>query len=771
MIHKQAYRKTGALLLFLCLGCQFANVRADGLPGEFLLDQRWRDIISDRSPLSNPAFLTRENYITGRIVFTPSVQGAFNFGEVGLTVPIGLTQSVGLSYVGESSEIDSLINTTSTQTGFQDNLFMGTYAWNFWKGMSIGANVNVLAQNAYGETRLGYGLDLGASYRLPRNAVIGNHMLGINAQNLLAPQLPATSAANNAETYSRNLRLTLNSNYWEKQVESNFDFCIKDFLASADEFKDSALRLVSPKLEWEFSGRLGVSILKTLRLYGLFGINNVGFEFWGIAIGGNFPVVNQGRDLKFAYQLNKAEPEGIWSNTMYLIGQAGRSREEAYARRMARRSDVTPNLIYLNALKLYSAGKYWEAFFLFSQILNEYPDFFKNDWVTYYSGNCQEQLDMREIAVMSYNSLKLEYAQSIANYHAELGLMRICYRNEDYGCAMRQFDLLNGPAVPDSIKFAADFVMGQIDMANKDYSKAVALFNTVPPEHPDYLFAQHSAAVALLSVDKTADAVAYLTTCINGVPTTPAQKEIVNRSLLFLSYLLYENLIQEDRPLSKAITLLRKIPPGSIYHDEALLLLGWTAVKAHQGADCIAAGQPLQSTKNPLFHFEGSLIAAYGHTIQKDYAGAKGILEDASSSLAALKPPTQDSLGREKQSYISTRTSYDFLAKKMAECSQKQQSGAVVQENASLHDQQRDLKTKLDESMSYFDWYKKASFLTRNVAAIKEDITYLLAVVSKRTSETGSQKEYNKMIDKQKNIDKEIEKLKGKLENLKDNKK
>ena len=85
----------------------------------------------------------------------------------------------------------------------------------------------------------------------------------------------------------------------------------------------------------------------------------------------------------------------------------------------------------------------------------------------------------------------------------------------------------------------------------------------------------------------------------------------------------------------------------------------------------------------------------------------------------------------EKQKYIATRTSYDFLAKKIAECAQKQQSGDVLRENSTLHDQQRDLKDKLDVWMNFFDWYKRNRFFTRHISDIKEDISYLLAVVSK----------------------------------------
>jgi preprotein translocase subunit SecD len=137
---------------------------------------------------------------------------------------------------------------------------------------------------------------------------------------------------------------------------------------------------------------------------------------------------------------------------------------------------------------------------------------------------------------------------------------------------------------------------------------------------------------------------------------------------------------------------------------------------------------------------------------------------NASEKLATLKPPSEDSLSLQRQRYLDVRASYDFLARKVAECAQKQQNGDALQENNTLHGQQRDSKVKIDLSLSYFDTYHKESFLTRNISSIKEDVNYMLAVVSKRTVDKAGAKEYNKMLEQQKGIDKEIEKLKDELQ-------
>jgi len=765
MRHKKAYTtRTWWMVIIFCAG-QLATIRAD-LPGDFVITQRWRELFSKYSAASNPAFLTEENYLAVRGVFFSTISDNSLLFEGGATLPIGLYQSLGLTWIGQSSSIENVVNNPlASSPKYSIDNFLASYAINPWNGLSVGANATLAMQNSFGFSSMGYGVDIGLSYRLLKNALLGTHLIGVTAQNLLTPTLKTES--DGTEPFARNLRLTLLSNFWEKRIETNFDYCIKDFISSSDEWaKDSA-----KMSRWEFTGRISFNVLQMIKISGLFGIDKLKNSYFGLVIGANVPAANQGRDLGGAYQYtsNSSNQNTTVGNSVYLRAELGRHREEMYARKMARQLDAAPNELYMKALGYYSEGKYWDAYFLFSQILNEYPDFFKNDWVTYFSGSCQENLDMREIALLSFNALRMEFSQSTALAPANLASMRIYYRNGDYANVSREYQALQAPGVSDSIQNSAAFVMGQAHMAQKNYQKACELFKRIPPEHPDYVFAQHSAAIAYLTTNNPTEAVNYLQNCINVIAVTPAQKEAVNRSYLYLGYILYENLINEDRPLSKAVSLLRKIPQTSIYYNEALLTLGWTAIKAQQAGDCITMGQALQNCKNPVFYFEGSLISAYGNMRQGNYLQAKDILVGASEKLANLKPPSEDSLSLQRQRYLDVRASYEFLARKVAECAQKQQSGDVVQENNSLHAQQRDSKSKIDLSLSYFDTYHKESFLTRNVSAIKEDINYLLAVVSKRTADKASAKEYNKMMDKQKDIDKEIEKLKGQLE--KENKK
>ncbi len=116
----------GRTWLAVCLVGQVFLAGAQGLPGENLVTQRWRDLFSNYSPLSNPAFLTQENYLTPRGAFTPQLQGNSQLWEIGLTLPIGLYQSAGISWIAENATIDTMAQSPGATYTFQNNFLMAT---------------------------------------------------------------------------------------------------------------------------------------------------------------------------------------------------------------------------------------------------------------------------------------------------------------------------------------------------------------------------------------------------------------------------------------------------------------------------------------------------------------------------------------------------------------------------------------------------------------------------------------------------------------------
>ncbi|MBD3344756.1 MAG: tetratricopeptide repeat protein [Chitinivibrionales bacterium] len=781
MMNTNCYTRKIGVVLLLVAG-MISSISAAGLPGEYLITQRWRDLLSPYSPLTNPALLTEANYITARGAFAPTLGNSFKLGEIGVTVPIGLYQSVSVSWIGLGSgqfsgytwdNDEQTMKKTDGEISSQHNFFMLSYAINPWNRLSTGVNVNFAHESLFGEEQRFSpmpGIDFGISYRAFRHPVIGNHLFGLTFQNILAPTLKSDVEELEGDVYSRNLKLSWLATFWEKRISSGMDFDIKDWLTQADEFKEvsnEGLVDAASKVEWELSYRLGFWLLRIFKLYGQFGLSDKPVEgnelpgYWGFAGGFNMPSVNNGRDVEFLYQYNSMfEGDNISTHTIYGRAEFGLHREEIYARRMARMLDASPNDLYNKALTLYHQEKYWDAFFVFGQILSQFPDFFKNDWVNYYLHSCQEELDMRQTSWEGYNDAISKYPQSEIVPYADLGIMRVAYREGDDVAVTTQFNRLNAPAVPDSLKYHAFYIMGQVHAKKKEHAKAIQLFENVPEYHPDYVFAQHSLAVTYMRQDKSTEATEALENAIQTEAKREDQRECVNRSLLLIGYVFYEEL-----SLSKAVTALRKIPNSSYFYEDALLGLGWTGVKARQWADCAQAGQALQRTSNKIaVQAEGALLEAYSAMMKKSYDEAANILRQALNKIEDYDGPPEDSLTLRKEKYQRNREQYETVAQSAEELALVRQTSLVLRMIDSLHIHQKEEKQAIEDFLTYTDEFERRSFFSQGIDKVKSDIEYALATAEKLSE--GTSVAPKQEIEKQKELDMEIEKLKEEMKKL-----
>ncbi len=785
MSARRCLRKRGGAGLFLLvvLGAT-VTVRADGLPGEFAVTQRWRDLFWTHSAVNNAAFLTEENYTTMRLGFAPTVGAQFTLMEAGLSVPIGLYQTAGVSWLGNFSgsyprtEISgSELVQTDEDISTSENLFLFTYAINPWNRLSVGANVTLVYQSLFPElgdearTNIGYGFDLGATYRLLRHPWLGIHLMGLSMQNILAPNFSVESGSK--ESYARNLKLSYAMYLLERRIEVGADYDIKDFFSQADAFKTLGAGGeyvdAAQNLETELSFRLGVWLLRVFKLYAQFGLGEKGPEgeelpgYWGFAAGMNVPSVNQGRDLEVLYQFNNMlQGERVLSHTIYTRVEVGKHREELYARRMARLLDASPNDLYNKALTLYHQEKYWDAFFIFGQILAQFPDFFKNDWVHYYLRGCQEELDMREGSRDGYEHAIKTYPQSEVVPYCDLGIMRINYRNGNNAAVSNQFTKLNKMSTPDSLKHHAYYLMGETQMRQKNYAKAIQLFSVIPASHPSYVFAQHSQAVAYVLSNNMQRARESLEAAIQAEVSTPEQKEAVNRSLLLIGYLFYE-----EQWLSKAVTALREIPSSSYYHEDALLGLAWTAVKAQQWGDCLTAARNLQKTSEKLvLQSEAALLEAYGLLMQQNYSEAVTVLQMGIDKINKASAPDEDQLAVKGQKYQNDRIGYNEIAESAYELAMARQSELVVSMIDSLHTRQKSARKEIDDYLKYADEFERMKFFARNIETVKSDMDYALATAENLKGQKEVQQVEDETIEEQQDLQQEIEKIREEMEQL-----
>lgn len=758
-------RRCASVLMLWTVGA--VCVYGDGLPGEYVLTQRWRNMIANRSPMTNPALMTEDNYLSVRGAFAPILRGEFNLFDGGVTYPIGLYQSAGIEVIGELDgnikegylDGSGRLQISNEEVSNTNMVVVGAYGIHFWNKLSAGLSVKGAVQTLYGKPTTGAMFDLGLTYRLLRHALFGDHLVGLSTQNLLP-----VGFGEGEEEYSRDVKLTWLGNFWERRIEGAIDIDFKDFLADAEAFQIGA-ETYTWQPEWDINLMGGFWLLRIFKVFLQVGFDQKIIDYWGLALGLNIPTVNNGRDLEFFVQYNVMPAEGSEATglTFSLKADFGKHREEIYARRMARLASLSPNELYNLARRLYSEKKYWDAFFVFSRIVVEFPDFFKSDWVKYYRASCQEELDMRDVAIANYESTKKEYPLSGAVPYADLGLMRVHYRNGDFAQVANQFVELSKPNVPDSLRYHGAYLMGQTNLQSNDPLKAIQVLGTIPEGHPDYIFAQHAIAIAHVRAGSDmSQVIAALENCIGSKAVTSAQKEIVNRSYLFMGYIFYE-----ENALSKAVVALRMVPTNSYYAEDALLGQGWTALKARQWTDCVSTGSLLTKTTNKdVLKCEGMLIRAYGHLLQKDYSQALSVLQDAHQMVMPLTQLSDDTLNYSRMQYESNRMSFNFLAEKVENISKAGQTSTIAATTDSLHTQQIDFVKGFKEFYTFSDEFKRTSFFTRSVDVVREDIEYALATVQKLVGQKDVQKVQEQAVEQQKKLDEEIDKLKREMEQL-----
>lgn len=755
---------------------------ADGLPGEYYITQRWRDLLAPYSAATNPALLTEANYVTVRGAWSPSLGNAFVLYEGGVVVPIGLYQSVGFTVLGVSSNEPIIPATFDPSTGtiieegapFYDNhmMFMGTYAINPFNKLSLGVNLNVFRTPNFGEEIWGLGLDLGLTYRVANHSLLGEHIVGINFQNAISPNIFARPEGDDIQlqTQSINAKISWLAKMWDRRIDAGIDFDIKDFTTQVANFAGNAIIDTdgditnildgAKKIEFDFSSRIGFWILRMFNVYGHFGTGHV-----GVSGGVNLPSIFGGRDFQASYQfMSITDDDNAMTHTVYVRSEFGAHREQIYAKKMAHQAQIGPGRLYNQALTMYHNGQYWDAFFIFGRIITEYPDFFRNDYVTYYMGLCQENMDMREIATETFNEALSEYPKSPVVPLSQLGLLRIAYRDVNYVLVEDLYNQINLPTTADTIKAAAAYYYGSVKLNEGQAMAAIQLFSTIPMTHADYPFAQHSIAIAYALENNLSKTLEHLDNVIQFVAVTDEQKEIANRSYLLLGFLYYEGTAGEgQQSLAKAVASLRNIDSDSPYYVEALLGRAWIALKSGQWEDCLSAATELEKqTNDPVLKTEAALMIAYYHMVKKNYTASVQLLTDAEKIITEYTAPADTDLQTEENEYYNDRANYYDIAQKAKELALVNQSSYVLQQIDSLSIAQTTEEEEVRAFGTYKDDFNEMLFFARSKDKVLDDVTYALAKGRELVGTTSS----SKSIDKIESIDEEMRLLQEQLEML-----
>lgn len=746
----------GSLFLFTA-----QPVYGDGLPGEYLLSDKWRQVFANQSPVDNPALIMEEPYLKVRGVLSFSSGDPARLWELGAIMPVNLFNTVGISILGESGsdvegylyrEADSLIKSGVTRNS--NIFFMGSYAINPWGNVSVGTNLNVAYQGNFGDPTWGIGADIGISYRFMLNPNFGYHIVGFSYKNLFSPKM---SISRNMP-YSAQLKSQYHGSFLKNRLFLDYQLSMSDFNSR------SALFIDNKKYDWDMELQVGVSPIPYLKVMAFTDINQWNdLGSFGLVFGVNMPNVNSGKELSFLYQYRQnLHTDLLGNHSLYSSAQLGAHREEIFARRLAQLGKFGINNLYTQAMENYHKKNYWDAYFAFSHLLSDNPDFFKNDAVSYYAASCLENLDMRSAAIQAYRKVKERYPESQFAAQADLGIMRIRYREGKYDEVKQQYREITKDNVSDSIKEHAAYYMGETEVILGNYSQAGSYFEMITEGHSLYPFAQHSLATTSVFLDESNQKIKeHLLNVIDAQQiSTEAQREIINRSLMMLGYIYYE-----EKAMAKAVTALRMIPKESYYYEDAQLGLGWAAVKSRQWADCIVVGEQIHKvSKKEIIQSEGQLLQAYGYLQQKDFSKAEEFLKSATQMMDSYDLTENDRSIKQNHQYEITRSEYDSLASEVARIAQLSSVQMINVNLIELHNKQITLKKSIDFSIRSEDEHKRTRFFERTFLKLREDLEYALVTVLR----IRSSKEKKEVFEqKEKKIDRQINELKSKMKELK----
>jgi len=482
-IKKLKIRKT---FFIVFLAAVFLTAHGQGLPGEFIISQQWRDVLAKYSPLTNAAFLSNAEYIGVQFSQAFTVENTYQLTEGVIVFPY-LRHTFAISYEGEGAgKLDATTPIESQGTidiitngrlSDRSNSFLISYALNVWKGLNIGINGHFVFNDIFGKKIKAYGGDIGISYSISRDSTLGKHTFGISTQNILLK---------GDTRYTGAAMLSYIGELFRKRLDLELYLITKDIISHSEDF----IYGKEKKYDFDVSFKAGTWLFNFLKIYG-----QIGDDYAGISAGIHSPTLNKGRDLTLMYQLIFPFRTDFPSHSIFMRSEFGDSRKLKMVKKISDKMNVIPYDLYNKAMKLFSEGQYWDAYFIFSRIAVEYPKFVKNDFVSLYSGICFERLDIREGAVSQYQRSMIKYPKSKIHPFAKMGIMNVYYRQNNTSGVDEMFRLLSGPHTIDSLRYHAFYLKGETLIKENKHKDAIDVLSKIPETHQDYIYARHSMAV------------------------------------------------------------------------------------------------------------------------------------------------------------------------------------------------------------------------------------------------------------------------------------
>lgn len=757
------------------------------------------DYIQDLSEFSsgivNPALLYRVNQFRAELgIYRWQVDADFQsvalgYQELSALFPIRLNHTLGFSWIGSGSSIDM---TTISQAdhysiqnlgkaSFSDMWLIGHYSWRLLPWFVTGTNlkfrfVDQFSSSVSSRWKVGTGLDLGFYINPMDHYRYGDLGFSLNFQDIIPAQVTwsgTEATASPTSTSSDELSVTrlragvrysgLNDKFVvdaeaviDNALSSIWKWRLKEDITLNGATLDDQLQLAyrgSVHFKWQFIPQVWLKM----------GWSNNNIPYVGFNFNLIYPMPEMinyvNYDIHIGYSVVENERGFTFMNK--LSTDFGPTREQRESKRLYDQLILAPMDAYNEAMRLYLAGKYWEAAFAFGKVLSLYPNFYLNDKAAYYMGNSYKNLYMNETARAIYKSALEEYTTSEMRSKYLFGLQSIDYREGKYEDALKNHAFITNLYAESDIRPDADYLAGQVHFLRKNYNAAEQLLSKVKAGSAVYLYAQYTLSIINVENKKIEAALANLQTVVADTTQETGVQLLQDAANTKLGHIYYEQV-----ELRKAVDAYKRVPEGSSYGDEAMLGTAWSWIKVNQPAMTLQVVDRLMAShpESPLVP-EAYLLKGYGLMLSKKYADAVNALEKC-LDLTKGKFVTDADLKAKSEKFETVKSEFALTAEKIKKNALRKPTDKSLEERGPM---KTEFEKYAKENRDMFNYQLLAQshkkFFMRKEQVV-QDAEYALAKATSMMKAAGQQRIIEKTNEEQKNIDTKIEDLKKQLQQI-----
>jgi len=771
-----------------------------------------QDLNSWTSALVNPALLHRVNQMHAGMAFYRwgLDRGNMGYQDFGLFYPIRLNHTVGLTLLHARNSMNmAVVDQTPGASDFvdmgsvsyQDLWVIGNYSYKLRPWLVLGANAKMRTQLQFGQSAVSGvpGLDVGVYLNPIDHYHLGDLGISISLLDVMPTQTP-WKAGLGQETWGDAADLGKLVTSSRARFGIRYSGLNDNLVASFEMILDNALQFVHDNVNWLKSDMqrlrdeiknssdpnirdIVISPPPIIPRWGFHakymfipqiwfkgGWTNNNIPYLGFNYNVIYPLPEMintfNLDYHFGYSFiekgaGALKDERGMVMMLKMSADVGKTREQKESRRLYNKLVVAPMDAYQEAMRLFYAGRYWEAVFAYGKLMSMYPTFYLNDKAVYYMGESYRHLYMNETARDVFREALEEYTTSDMRAHYLYGLMHVDYREELYDEALRNHAFIINLYPDSEIVGEAHYLAGQIMFMRGNHDEAKTLLEQVKPSDPSYVYAQYTLGIVNFETDRMQAAIQNLQTVINDTASQRSDVMIQNAASLKLGHLYYES----GDKLREAVESYGRVPDNANpYGDEALLGSSWAWIKAGQAQMALQRAERVIQLhpESPLVP-EAHLLRGYALMLLRRFPESVVALERCIASTEKTYVTDNDVKARRVR-LDAASSEFAPTAERIKRNAARKPTQRTIDERPELH---REYDKFAKENKEFFDLkvlQKSHARFFMQKEQIVDDATYALARATRHVQAAGTSSALERLRSEQQKLDDEIEQLRLQLE-------